>query len=189
SDYLASVTPPTTLAEWRQHYINVATQQYRTYLAGFGANGGVTIDDQGFSDAPVIYRNPPFSETGSSPTFHFNIAEIRAGGSANVLALRGSDSVIADAGGGDDLVDNQGQAFSAGTVSIGSFLYGGGGNDTIFGTWQADTILGGSGNNYLAGSDGSDTYVVLSSDTGTTIIDEVNDYVSISGHSAFAGGR
>ena len=146
----------------------------------------MNIDDQGASDVGVVYRNAPFSETGAYPTFFLNIAQIAAGSSANVLDFRSSASVIADAGAGDDLVDNQGAAFTNGSphASIGSFLYGGEGNDTILGTWQADILLGGPGNNYLAGSDGDDTYVIFAADGGTTLIDEVNDDLRIGGHSA-----
>jgi len=155
-DYLASIKPPSTAAEVQTLFLNDARQKYAAYLATWGAAGGIVVNEQPSSDAPVIYRDPPFGETGSGHASYLNLAHIVAGGSANLLDFRFSKSVIADAGAGNDVIVNTGQGFSVtlstqNDLSIGSFLYGGDGNDTIFGSCSNDWILGVNGNDYLAG--------------------------------------
>lgn len=57
-------------------------------------------------------------------------------------------------GGGFDFFSNMGNR-------VGSFLYGGSGNDTLIGTALADELIGGEGNDTLNGAAGADTYRVL----------------------------
>lgn len=183
-DYLAAIEPPHTAAEVREQFVDWARQRYQAYLASFGATGGLLIHPQPFTDAPFISFDAPYGETGSGLTWHLNIAEITAGDSANVLDV--FHNVIADAGGGDDLISNSGSTFvsnlmSANDASIGSFLHGNGGNDSILGTWSNDWLLGGHGEDYLAGSMGHDTYFALGAESGVKIIDEVNEYLKIGG--------
>lgn len=183
--------PPQTVQGLEQSYLDDAHRRYQIYLASFGALGDIRVNEQPLSDAPTIFRDPPFSETEENGLVFLNIARITAGGSANVLAFRQSGVVIADAGGGDDLIDNQGFGFSDSSIgSIGSFLNGNEGDDRILGSWADDTLIGGAGNDYIAGSDGNDTYVIFGTNSGTDIIDEVITSVNLpSGHFAFAGGR
>lgn len=191
-DYLAAIEPPHTPSEVRAEFIDWARQRYQAYLASFGATGGLRFHPQPFNDEPYIAFEAPFGETGSTGNWFLNIAEITAGESSNVLDL--FHNVIADAGGGNDLISNRGSTFGATLVtqndaSIGSFLYGNDGNDTVLGTWSNDWLLGGSGNDYLAGSMGNDTYVILAAQSGTKLIDEVNEYLVIQGYGDNQPGR
>ena len=174
--FLGQIENPTTVAGFQDRYTELLKVQYLAYLTSFNATGGVVIDDQGFSDAAEIFRNPPFGETGSNGTFFLHVANITAGGSDNFLNFVSSGLVITDAGAGGDVINNQGSGFAVDfSNSAGSFLFGNEGNDQIVGNWGSDTIIGGTGSDYMAGSAGNDSYIVFATDTGIDIIDEVSD--------------
>ncbi|HEX6963091.1 MAG TPA: putative Ig domain-containing protein [Lacipirellula sp.] len=180
-DYIESITPPDTVPELKAAYIDDAELQYAIYLQSFGASGGVLVNVQPPSDAAVVERNAPYSETGSNGTFFLNIADVTGGPSTNRLDML--RVVMADAGAGDDVIRSDWNGFrnSSTNTSLGSFLYGNAGNDQIEGTDDADVILGGAGDDYLVGAEGNDKYYVFASDTGVDLIDETLDEVLFPG--------
>jgi len=91
---------------------------------------------------------------------------IVGGPSANVINTWGLGTV--DGGAGDDIIINSWESY----YPPGQFLYGGAGNDAIFGFRNEDMLIGGEGDDYLAGGQGNDTYYLIAEEAGTKIIDE-----------------
>jgi Ca2+-binding RTX toxin-like protein len=63
------------------------------------------------------------------------------------------------------------------TPSLGDFIYGGSGNDTLLGSAGSDTLVAGTGNDFLDGEGGKDTYIINTAvNEGTDIIDDTGYY-------------
>ncbi|SER47434.1 Ca2+-binding protein, RTX toxin-related, partial [Pseudomonas cuatrocienegasensis] len=75
---------------------------------------------------------------------------------------------IVRGGSGDDLM----RGYPVERASMGVFLSGGDGQDTLLGSYGADYLIGGAGNDLLMGGGGADTYVFFSGDG----VDIVNDF-------------
>jgi trimeric autotransporter adhesin len=184
-EQLAAIGGVATAEQAAQRFLDAARREFLTELAGFGASGDIRINPQ-HSDDAVIYREPPWDVTVENGRYLLNIARIAAGASDNVLDLRYSGVIVADAGDGDDLV----YAYGWGYSSTGDFLYGSSGNDRIVGTFNNDVIAGGPGDDYLGGTDGNDTYLFFFDDEGFDIVDEaIPDLTLSGGYYTFAGGR
>ncbi|MFA0810686.1 hypothetical protein [Microbulbifer epialgicus] len=88
----------------------------------------------------------------------------------SVFAGDASVEVIDGQGGTDKILGtnaNNTLDFSA-TELVGiAQIDGAAGNDSIYGTTQADTIIGGQGSDYLSGGDGDDTFIFTTGDTGS----------------------
>jgi Ca2+-binding RTX toxin-like protein len=96
--FLEQRVAPRTLEEYRQRYLEGANQKYQVFLAAMSATGSVVVDDQGFSDDPVIFRAPPFDLTFGNGVIDLHVALIAGGDSANLMDFRHSGIVIADGG-------------------------------------------------------------------------------------------
>ncbi len=184
-EQLAAIGGVETVDQAAARFLDAARREFLAELASFGASGDIRINPQHGDDA-VIYREPPWDVTVEDGRYVLNIARISAGASDSVLDFRYSGVIVADAGDGDDLV----YAYGWGYSQIGDFLYGGGGDDRIVGTFVNDVLAGGPGNDYLGGSDGNDTYLFFYNDEGFDIVDEaIPDLTLAGGYYTFASGR
>ena len=55
-------------------------------------------------------------------------------------------------------------------IPVGSFLFGGAGNDNVLGSYSDDTLVVGDGIDGLGGSEGNDRYIVTPYSTGITFL-------------------
>ena len=123
-----------------------------------------------WTDTQVVASVENFTVTGTIEIQTEDVLEILehivAGPSSNVINTWGMGTV--DAGDGDDLIYHSWEAY----YPPGQFLYGGTGNDTVFGFRNEDVLIGGDGDDYLSGGGGNDTYHLVWGEAGTKIIDE-----------------
>lgn len=159
---LSQRATPTTLEEVRNNWL-IATKNF------IGTRHGSTFTvstPSSYSDAPSIYnRHPLWTNTG------INVEFITAGPADNLILPWGVNFI--DAGDGDDTVAGlDWYGWYWGDDYGGNLVYGGNGNDLIFGTDEGDLLIGGNGNDYLAGSGSNDTYYIFAHETGRKIIDE-----------------
>lgn len=80
--------------------------------------------------------------------------EVSINGVVTRVTIKLIQSLILDAGGGDDFVSFDS---SLGVIRFSTRIYGGAGNDTIHGSTASDRILGGDGNDWIDGGAGNDT--------------------------------
>ena len=122
------------------------------------------------------------------------LESIHAGTSDNAIHLGDFNFLfnpsIVDAGPGDDVIYGALQRGWSGYSDmglsdadwIGDFVYGGDGNDQLYGSMAADVLAGGNGDDYLEGTGGADTYLFFADETG-------DDLVFDEGSSADYAGR
>lgn len=104
---------------------------------------------------------------------HGNDYQYNNGYGQSDVAFTSEMSVI-DGGGGDDTLyasgkialNNEMYYFTDIAPTIGGFLYGNTGNDTLFGNYARDTLAGGEGNDYLDGKFSQDAYVMFATESG-----------------------
>ncbi|WP_256575202.1 hypothetical protein [Pseudomonas sp. PA27(2017)] len=77
---------------------------------------------------------------------------------------------IIRAGSGNDLMEASPYSFDTRTKGV--YLSGGAGEDTLWGSYEADYLIGGAGNDFLMGGGGADTYILYSGDG----VDIINDF-------------
>ncbi len=107
-----------------------------------------------------------------------NIENLTAGASANDINVGGYAFI--DAGAGDDVVNQQNfdeRGFvdtdnpeRSPELGAGQFIYGGDGNDNLWGTGGSDQLIGGQGHDFLNGGAGADTYYILPTAQGSDVI-------------------
>lgn len=138
----------------------------------------------------TTYRQETTTQTITtySPGFSGHADELNTGDSDHTIDVNYSS--IVNAGSGNDLIvsepdepwaeyESEYWTYPNGSLSVneagnvGSFLYGGAGDDTINGGAFDDVLVGGAGNDVLDGRAGSDTYMVFAgSDQGWDTIDD-----------------
>ncbi|MBI2319227.1 MAG: putative Ig domain-containing protein, partial [Betaproteobacteria bacterium] len=102
------------------------------------------------------------------------IEEIRGGPGNNTITFDGANSLLVDAGAGDDVVRWSGLSSASGR---GNFLYGNAGADELSGGPANDVLVGGAGNDTLDGESGADTYLIVPGDGGFDLIDDTANTV------------
>ncbi len=196
-DYQSVVVPATYLVTWnspvvfsqtyhagRAYGIDGILRDYYGTIVRVNAQGNAQSIEKGSSNGatgPALVRSAldgtPLSLVSGSfftTTQTFNVSEIHAGPSNNVILTREFGAV--DGGAGNDLIDATGGGYWN-TPAGGNFLYGGAGDDRITGSGRGDLIIGGDGNDRLYGWAGDDIYYIIPNETGVDIIDESTPYL------------
>jgi Ca2+-binding RTX toxin-like protein len=209
---IASIPAGATLVT---KYYGEGQSQYIGYAIQTGTTGGSTKTTTTYTTQQVT----SYHET-TTITVGGTIEEIDAGPDTTTVYL-GAGQDIVNVGSGNTFVgqdgtssadesnpaheeeelgqsltiaDDSGGAFGYVPPALGSFIYGGSGNDTLLGSSGSDTLVAGTGNDFLNGEGGKDTYVINTAvNQGTDIIDDtgyydVSDYDN-AGYLESYGGR
>jgi Ca2+-binding RTX toxin-like protein len=126
-----------------------------------------------------------YPDTGGSyekHDIHITTLEVFGSNGDNKISVFGPSLIDAGAGNDTVIVDNvpwwlmysgwERENPYFGTEKVGSFIYGGAGNDQLYGGYAADTLVDGEGNNFLNGGYGADTYVILPGEGTTFVMDD-----------------
>jgi len=149
-----------------------------TYFFGIGSGHDV-IDDAGSND----FHDADTAKLGVTPSEVFLtragtdvVVTIRATGETltlkNFFVLSFANSHQSETS-VEYLEFADGTVWNAAQVTANAWIRGGGGDETLTGTRDADTLVGGPGNDVLDGGEGDDTYIIAQGD-GTDTITELS---------------
>jgi serralysin len=167
---------------------------YSGFTGGYFGGHSLSVDVQIAKGA--IIENATMLETG---------AEVWGNAYANVLKGRQSGAHLGYTGGqfvglgGNDTIYGDRVTITAGSTGIGaegSTLYGGTGDDKLFGFIYGDALYGGAGNDYLQGSTGADWLsggsgvdTVFYGDSSSAIVLHLSNYVGAQPIAAYDDNR